>query len=186
MDINVKITAPDLSAAILKLAEVWAQPVEPASASAVAAAAKVAEAAMPQGAVAAAAKVAEAAKPQGAAIAAAAKVAEAVRPQGAVAPTPAPMTPAPAPGPAAMPVPTAGPSAATVAGSIPAPAVPVAAAPTYTLEQLSTAGVSLVDAGKRDQLQELLKRYGVLAVTQLQPAQYGAFATDLRALGAQI
>ena len=153
MDINVKITAPDLSAAILKLAEVWAHPVEPASASAVAAAAKVAEAA---------------------------------RPQGAVAPTPAPMTPAPAPGPAAMPVPTAGPSAATVAGSTPAPAVPVAAAPTYTLEQLSTAGVSLVDAGKLDQLQELLKRYGVLAVTQLQPAQYGAFATDLRALGAQI
>ena len=170
MDINVKITAPDLSAAILKLAEVWAQPVEPASASA----------------VAAAAKVAEAARPQGAAIAAAAKVAEAARPQGAVAPTPAPMTPAPAPGPAAMPVPTAGPSAATVAGSTPAPAVPVAAAPTYTLEQLSTAGVSLVDAGKLDQLQELLKRYGVLAVTQLQPVQYGAFATDLRALGAQI
>ena len=185
MDINVKITAPDLSAAILKLAEVWAQPVEPASASAVAAAAKVAEAARPQGIVAAAAKVAEAARPQGI-VAAAAKVAEAARPQGAVAPTPVPTTPAPAPGPAAMPVPTAGPSAATAAGSTPAPAVPVAAAPTYTLEQLSTAGVSLVDAGKLDQLQELLKRYGVLAVTQLQPAQYGAFATDLRALGAQI
>ena len=33
---------------------------------------------------------------------------------------------------------------------------------------------------------ELLGRYGVQAVTQLQPEQYGAFATELRALGAQI
>ena len=36
------------------------------------------------------------------------------------------------------------------------------------------------------QLLELLGRYGVQAVTQLQPEQYGAFATELRALGAQI
>ena len=36
------------------------------------------------------------------------------------------------------------------------------------------------------QLLELLGRHGVQAVTQLQPEQYGAFATELRALGAQI
>jgi hypothetical protein len=36
------------------------------------------------------------------------------------------------------------------------------------------------------QLLELLGRYGVQAVTQLKPEQYGAFATELRALGAQI
>ena len=67
-----------------------------------------------------------------------------------------------------------------------APAVPVTTAPAYTLDQISRAGASLVDAGKMQQLLELLGRYGVQAVTQLQPEQYGTFATELRALGAQI
>lgn len=71
-------------------------------------------------------------------------------------------------------------------GNTPAPAVPVAGAPTYTLDQISRAGASLVDAGKMQQLLELLGRYGVQAVTQLKPEQYGAFATELRGLGAQI
>ena len=59
-------------------------------------------------------------------------------------------------------------------------------APADTLDQISRAGASLVDAGKMQQLLELLGRYGVQAVTQLQPEQYGTFATELRALGAQI
>lgn len=159
MEVNVRIEAPDLSAAILKLAEVWAQPVEPASASAVAAAAKVAEAAMPQ---------------------------VPATPTAPAPVTPAPTTPAPAPGPAAAPVPTAGPSAVTAPGNAPAPVVPVAAAPSYSMEQIATAGAALVDAGKRDQLLALLSRFGLQAVTQLQPAQYGTFAAELRALGAQI
>ena len=159
MEINVRIETPDLSAAILKLVEVWAQPVEPASASAVAAAAKVAEAAMPQ---------------------------VPATPTAPAPVTPAPTTPAPAPGPAAAPVPTAGPGAATAPGNTPAPVVPVAAAPSYSMEQIATAGTALVDAGKRDQLLALLSRFGLQAVTQLQPAQYGAFAAELRALGAQI
>ena len=66
------------------------------------------------------------------------------------------------------------------------PTTPVAEAPAYTLDQISRAGVSLVDAGKMQQLLELLGRYGVQAITQLQPEQYGAFATELRGLGAQI
>ena len=64
--------------------------------------------------------------------------------------------------------------------------VPVAAAPSYSMEQIATAGAALVDAGKRDQLLALLSRFGLQAVTQLQPAQYGTFAAELRALGAQI
>lgn len=159
MEVNVRIETPDLSAAILKLAEVWAQPVEPASAPAVAAAAKVAEAAMPQ---------------------------VPATPTSPAPVTPAPTTPAPAPGPAAAPVPTAGPSAVTAPGNTPAPVVPVAAAPSYSMEQIATAGAALVDAGKRDQLLALLSRFGLQAVTQLQPAQYGTFAAELRALGAQI
>ena len=101
----------------------------------------------------------------------------------APAPAPAPAAPVAAPSPA--PAPTAGQTSAAP-GNTPAPTVPVAGAPTYTLDQISRAGASLVDAGKMQQLLELLGRYGVQAVTQLQPEQYGAFATELRALGAQI
>ena len=67
-----------------------------------------------------------------------------------------------------------------------APVVPVSDAPAYTLDQIARAGAALVDAGKMDQLLALLGQYGVRAVTQLQPEQYGAFATELRGLGAQI
>ena len=85
--------------------------------------------------------------------------------------------PAPAAAPAAPPAPAPAPAA---------PAVPVTTAPTYTLDQIAKAGASLVDAGKMEPLLALLSRYGVQAVTQLAPEHYGAFATELRALGAQI
>ncbi len=114
-------------------------------------------------------------------------------PQGNVAapmvapvPTAAPLAPTMPPAPAAAPVP---PVAAPVAPPAPAPAapsVPVGGAPTYTLDQIAKAGASLVDAGKMEPLLALLSRYGVQAVTQLAPEHYGAFATELRALGAQI
>lgn len=98
-------------------------------------------------------------------------------------PAPAPVaTPTPAPTPA--PAPAA--PAQTVAPTNPAPAVPVTTAPTYTLDQIAKAGASLVDAGKMEQLLALLAKYGVQAVTQLQPDQYGVFATELRTLGAQL
>lgn len=97
-------------------------------------------------------------------------------------PTPAPVaTPTPAPAPVAPVAP-----AQTVAPTNPAPAVPVTTAPTYTLDQIAKAGASLVDAGKMEQLLALLAKYGVQAVTQLQPDQYGVFATELRTLGAQL
>ena len=69
-----------------------------------------------------------------------------------------------------------------------APKAPVAPAPTYTLEQVSRAGAELIsaDSGKLPQLRELLQKYGVPAVSELKPDQLGSFATELRALGAQI
>ncbi|WP_322168752.1 hypothetical protein [Acutalibacter caecimuris] len=103
---------------------------------------------------------------------------------------PRPQMPAPAAVPPQMPAP-----AAPVTPPAPAPApapqtaapvMPVAGAPTYTLDQISKAGAALVDAGKMEPLLALLTKYGVQAITQLQPAQYGVFATELRALGAQI
>lgn len=124
------------------------------------------------------------------------KLATAVTPQKNNAPTPdepmnialtpaAPVNPTPAPMPTS-PVPVASqPVIASAAPVAPAPAVPVTA-PTYTLDQIAKAGAALVDAGKMDALLELLAKFGVAAVTQLQPDQFGVFATELRALGARI
>lgn len=103
-------------------------------------------------------------------------------PTAPVNPTPAPVAPVAAPVAPTAPVPTE--QAAAPVAQAPA-AVPVTA-PTYTLDQIARAGASLVDAGKMEQLLALLARYGVAAVTQLQPDQFGVFATELRALGAQI
>lgn len=96
--------------------------------------------------------------------------------------TPAPVAPVAAPVAPTAPVPTEQPAAPVAQ----APAAVPVTAPTYTLDQIARAGASLVDAGKMEQLLALLTRYGVAAVTQLQPDQFGVFATELRALGAQI
>lgn len=73
----------------------------------------------------------------------------------------------------------------TPAAQTPANTVPTGA-PQYTMDMLAVAGTALIDAGRMGELCGLLAKYGVESVTALNPAQYGAFATDLRALGAQI
>lgn len=55
-----------------------------------------------------------------------------------------------------------------------------------TLNDIATAGAGFVDQGKMQQVIELLGKYGVQAITQLQPTQFDAFAGELRALGAAI
>lgn len=55
-----------------------------------------------------------------------------------------------------------------------------------TLNDIATAGAGLVDQGKMQQVIELLGKYGVQAITQLQPTQFDAFAGELRALDAAI
>lgn len=170
MEMKITVEAPDLAASILKLAEAIASgpdpalliPDEPLPVSA------YPTTPAPAAPVAAPVSPAPVNPTQGPALTMAAPVV-------APSPSPTPVTNAP----------TAGPTSAAP-GNTPAPAVPVAGAPAYTLDQISRAGASLVDAGKMQQLLELLGRYGVQAVTQLKPEQYGAFATELRALGAQI
>lgn len=169
MEMKITVEAPDLAASILKLAEAIASGPDPAL--------LIPDEPLPVSAYPATPAAAPVAAPVGPAP---------VNPT----PGPAPTTAAPvaAPSPSPTPVtnaPTAGPTSAAP-GNTPAPAVPVTGAPAYTLDQISRAGASLVDAGKMQQLLELLGRYGVQAVTQLKPEQYGAFATELRALGAQI
>lgn len=93
-------------------------------------------------------------------------------------------------------VPTRDPTNATPAQTPVAPAsAPVAApaqtvvptsAPTYTLDAIARAGTALLDAGKMNELTELLKKYGADTLVTINPTYYGAVAADLRALGAQI
>lgn len=95
-------------------------------------------------------------------------------PQVPVQPTQAPQTPPP------------------VQTQQPTPQAPVqpqpvtTSTPQYTLEDLARAAVPLQDAGRGQDLMALLQKYGVMSMTQLDPSVFGAFATDLRALGAQI
>lgn len=167
MAMTIKVEAPDLVAALMRLAAAVnpdpniLTPDEPRpQMPAPAPAAPIAPPAAPQPPVAV---------PQGNVTP---PVAAPVPPAAPLATT---MPPAPAAAPAAPPAPAPA-----------APAVPVTTAPTYTLDQIAKAGASLVDAGKMEPLLALLSRYGVQAVTQLAPEHYGAFATELRALGAQI
>lgn len=112
-----------------------------------------------------------------------------------VNPTPAPTVPTQAPGAplSATPAQTAAQIAPTVpvvqpapaANTAPAPTVPTSA-PQYTLDMIATAGSALIDAGKMDQLMQLLGKFGVASLTELAPESYGAVAGELRALGATI
>lgn len=109
-------------------------------------------------------------------------------PTAPVNPTPAPVaTPAQTATPIAPTVPVAAPApaAAPAANVAPAPAVPTSA-PQYTLDMIATAGSALIDAGKMDQLMQLLGKFGVASLTELAPESYGAVANELRALGAAI
>lgn len=68
----------------------------------------------------------------------------------------------------------------------PAPQTVPTTATTYTMDQLAVAATQLSDAGKRDELLQILASFGVQALTQLPQEQYPAFAAKLRELGAQI
>ena len=105
------------------------------------------------------------------------------------APTQQTTAAAPAPQPPAMPT---APAAAPAPGAPNSPAVPPAAGmplappPQYTVDQIMQAGATLMDAGKVQELMNLLHSFGVNAVMDLKPEQLGAFATEMRKLGAQI
>lgn len=70
---------------------------------------------------------------------------------------------------------------------VPAPVTEVRTGrPGYTLDDLARAGMALMDSGRQAELQQLLTRFGVDSLPALQAEQYGAFATALREMGAQI
>lgn len=97
-----------------------------------------------------------------------------------VAPAPVAYTP-----PVAAPVPVTPPVAAPA--PMP-PVVPTSPSPSSTLEQISRAGAAMLEAdpAKMPELMALLQQFGIPAITQLAPDQFGPFATALRGLGANI
>ncbi len=56
----------------------------------------------------------------------------------------------------------------------------------YTNEQLAVAMTSLVDAGKMDAVRALLNRFNAPSLMQLPKERYGAFANELRQMGAKL
>lgn len=118
-----------------------------------------------------------------------AKKAEAPVPAAQPAPT---VQPAPQPVHVAPAVPQTQPpsqpvaSAAPVQASAPAPQPVPTTAQSYTQDELAKAAMTLMDTGRQAELQSLLASFGVEALPVLPKEQYGAFATALRGMGAQI
>ncbi len=100
-----------------------------------------------------------------------------------IMPTAVPTAPGPAPT-AHTVVPTA-PASVPVAPAAAPAAVPTSA-PSYSLDDLARAAMTLMDVGRQGELQQLLQQFNVAALPMLPKEQYGAFATALRGMGAQI
>lgn len=76
---------------------------------------------------------------------------------------------------------------APVQQAAPTNQAPVQTVPhTYTRDDLANAAMTLMDAGRQPDLLNLLAQFGVDSLPAIPPEQYGAFATALRGLGAQI
>lgn len=160
MEITVTVNAPELAGAITKLALA----IEGAALN------KNGEVTIPVGTTATVQSVEQVVQPT------------------TVAPV-APQQTAPAPQPQAQTIPMPQPTAPVPQPQAPTPAQQTTAQPrqkALTLNDIATAGAGLVDQGKMQQVIELLGKYGVQAITQLQPTQFDAFAGELRALGAAI
>lgn len=84
-----------------------------------------------------------------------------------------------------VPVPTQTPVVQSVPTAPVQTSVPTASV-TYTPDDLARAAFALMDSGRQQELIGLLQQFGVNAIPELKPEQYGAFATALRGMGAQI
>lgn len=115
----------------------------------------------------------------------AADLAEALRALGAALSGAAILTPQ---APPAQPMPPAPPQPqpAPAAPTQPAAASLPTSAHAYTMDQLAVAATSIIDSGRRQTVVDLLAQYGVSALIALPKEHYGAFATQLRGLGAKL
>ncbi len=82
------------------------------------------------------------------------------------------------------PFPPSGGSAAPSPMTGPVPTT--ASAPAYTQDQIAVAMTGLVDQGKQPQVMQVLSQFGAGSLMQVPKEQYGALATQLRILGANL
>lgn len=175
-EINLVISIPGLEAAVEHLASVFAALTPTVSVAPQAPAQPQVPAPTPM----------PNANPMAAPVGAPVPMAGAASTTGPVAPHfEAPAPPVAGAAPTAGPIPTA-PAAPPQQGQYAAPGVPLGTPPHYTVDQIMAAGGTLMDAGKVNELMNLLHSFGVQAVMDLKPEQLGAFATALRELGAKI
>lgn len=120
-------------------------------------------------------------EPQAPAPAAIAATTVSQQPQAPVIPQPASVPTAPV-----APVPTQPVQMPVAPQAVPVQAAVPTSMPAYTLDDLARAAMVLMDSGRQPDLQKLLTNFGVEALPALPPEQYGAFATALRGMGAQI
>ncbi len=81
---------------------------------------------------------------------------------------------------------TATPEPTTAQVAAPEPAAAPAQMPTYTVDQIAVGAIQLKDAGRLGEFQQLLARFGVAALTQLQPAQLPEIAAELQKMGVKL
>ena len=79
----------------------------------------------------------------------------------------------------------------TVAPTKPIPQAPVTPQaptqmPTYSIDQIAVGAIQLKDAGRLGEFQQLLARFGVAALTQLQPSQLPEIAVELQKMGVKL
>lgn len=101
---------------------------------------------------------------------------------------PVQMVSAPAQSVPVQPIVTQQPAVAPTQASSPAPvqtAVPTTAQ-SYSADDLARAAMTLMDAGRMNDLQALLAQFGINSLPELPESQRGAFATALRGMGAKI
>lgn len=81
---------------------------------------------------------------------------------------------------AVAPASTPSPSQAPVQTAVPT------TAQSYSADDLARAAMTLMDAGRMNDLQALLAQFGITSLPELPESQRGAFATALRGMGAKI
>ena len=58
--------------------------------------------------------------------------------------------------------------------------------PTYNMDQISVAAMQLKDSGRLEEFRQLLARFGVAALTQLQPNQLPELVVELQKMGVKL
>ena len=58
--------------------------------------------------------------------------------------------------------------------------------PTYNIDQIAVAAMQLKDSGRLEEFRQLLARFGVAALTQLQPNQLPELVVELQKMGVKL